>query len=110
MQSASLETLAKVSFLSVVGPDATDNAATYLNTLIVRHCDLIVAVGPAEVAAVSAQAPSSPSMHFAVVGGGEGAANVAAVALKTDADTAAIVAAVVKSAVHGSFAGGPASS
>lgn len=72
MQAASLKTSGKVSFLAVAGPDTVANAIPYLNTLVQRRCDLVLAVGAAEVGAVEAQARAFGSARFAVVGGPAG--------------------------------------
>ena len=68
MQSASLATKAKVQYLPVVGPATPANAGPYLGSLIQRHCDLIIAVGPAQVAAVTTGATQYPKIHFVTVG------------------------------------------
>lgn len=79
MQAASLKTLRKVSYLSVSGPDTEANAVAFVNTLVQRKCDLVLAVGDAQVAAVEAQAKAYPAAHFVVVGSGAAAANLTVV-------------------------------
>lgn len=44
MQAASLQSSGKVSFLSVYGPDTAANAVPYVNTLVQRQCNLVLAV------------------------------------------------------------------
>lgn len=66
MQSASLATHAKVSYLAVNGPQTEANAATYVGTLVVQQCDVIIAAGAAERAAVIAAARQFRSVRFAV--------------------------------------------
>lgn len=68
MQDASLKTLRKVSYLAVSGPDTQANAASFVNTLVRRKCDLVLAVGESQVAAAEAQAKAYPAQRFVVVG------------------------------------------
>jgi basic membrane lipoprotein Med (substrate-binding protein (PBP1-ABC) superfamily) len=67
MQSASLATHAKVSYLAVSGPQTEENATTYLGSLVVQQCDVIIAAGAAEQAAVITDAGQFRSVRFAVV-------------------------------------------
>lgn len=69
LQQGSLETLVKVSYVAVSGPQEVDNAATFVAGLVQGRCDLLVAVGEVPVKAVSASAPNFPDQRFAVVGG-----------------------------------------
>ena len=85
MQSASLATHAKVSYLAVSGAQTEANAATYVGTLVVQQCDVIIAAGAAEQAAVIADAGQFRSVRFAVASTAQGpvagtAANVEVVA------------------------------
>jgi hypothetical protein len=59
-----------VSFLPIVGPQTEANAAPYLGTLIARHCNVNVAVGPAPVAVVSAEAAKYPTVPMVVIAAG----------------------------------------
>jgi basic membrane lipoprotein Med (substrate-binding protein (PBP1-ABC) superfamily) len=77
MEQASLATHAKVSYLAVTGPQTSDNALPFLGSLLVRHCGLVLAAGPAERNAVAERARQYPSVEFAVVGGISTASNVA---------------------------------
>lgn len=104
MQKASSATHAKVSYLAVTGPDTTADASIFINTLIVRNCDLMLAVGANEVQAALSAAHAHPDRHFVVVGAGSTAANVAAV--PDGSDVAGRVASVVQSATTGGFSGG----
>ncbi|HKT00991.1 MAG TPA: hypothetical protein VJT31_15800 [Rugosimonospora sp.] len=79
MQAASTKTSGKVSFLSVYGPDTAANAVSYVNTLVQRKCDLVLAVGGAEVAAAQGQARQFTSTHFVLVGSGSTQSNVTVV-------------------------------
>jgi basic membrane lipoprotein Med (substrate-binding protein (PBP1-ABC) superfamily) len=105
MQAASLATRAKVSFLAVTGPATRDNATPFLNSLIARRCDLVLAAGQAQTAAVRAEAVSYPDRHFVAVGGSGAAANLAVVPAGSADGVAAKVRALVTDAVHGKFAG-----
>jgi len=67
LQDASAATSVRVSFLPVVGPQTEANAVPYLGSLIARHCNVIVAVGPAPVAAVTAEAARYPTVPMVVV-------------------------------------------
>jgi basic membrane lipoprotein Med (substrate-binding protein (PBP1-ABC) superfamily) len=79
MQSASVRTRTKVSYLEVYGEDSVANAVPFVNTLVQRKCDLVIGVGASEVAAVLQQAATYPGVRFAVVGKGSGQ-NVTAIA------------------------------
>jgi basic membrane lipoprotein Med (substrate-binding protein (PBP1-ABC) superfamily) len=89
MESASVRTRTKVSYLAVSGDDSVANAVPYVNTLVQRRCGLIIAVGSSQVGAIVQRAPAFPAVHFAVVGSGSGA-NVTAIA---SGETAAVSAA-----------------
>jgi hypothetical protein len=80
MESASVRTRTKVSYLAVSGDDSVANAVPYVNTLVQRGCGLIIAIGPSQVGAVQQRAASFPAVHFAVVGSGTGA-NVTGIAV-----------------------------
>ena len=67
LQSASLATHAKVSYLAVSGPQTEANATTYVATLVVQQCDVIIGAGAAEQAAVIADAGRFRNARFAVV-------------------------------------------
>jgi basic membrane lipoprotein Med (substrate-binding protein (PBP1-ABC) superfamily) len=95
-QEASAATRAKVQFLAVVGPQTEQNALPYLTSLALRHCDVVLAVGPAQVAAVAAGAPRFPTVRFVVIGDGAQGANVSQVASsQRDEVRLAVKAAVV---------------
>ncbi|MFC0846015.1 BMP family ABC transporter substrate-binding protein [Streptomyces noboritoensis] len=79
MQDASKSTHARVSFVPVTGEQTTANATPFVNSLIQRSCDVVVAVGKAPVAAAEAAAKAHPKVRFVVVGGEAAAANVTAV-------------------------------
>lgn len=68
MEDASLRTHAKVSYLAVTGPTTSANALTFLGSLLVRRCDVVVATGSPEQAAVRAEAPKYPGVRFVLAG------------------------------------------
>lgn len=70
MEAASLKTAAKVSYLPVTGPATSANALTFLGSLLVRKCDVVVATGSPEQAAVLAEAPKFPGVRFVLAGTG----------------------------------------
>jgi hypothetical protein len=99
MQAASLQTSGKVSFLAVSGPDTAANAVPYVNTLVQRQCNLVLAVGSSQVAAARQQAAAFPKVQFVVIDKGTSTANVTTVAPGKDADvTAAVKGAVTQAA------------
>jgi basic membrane lipoprotein Med (substrate-binding protein (PBP1-ABC) superfamily) len=67
MQQASLKTHSKVQYLANTEVKST-NAVPYLGSLLQTRCDLIIAVGDTQTAAVSASAGSHPDTKFVVVG------------------------------------------
>ena len=75
MQAASLKTSGKVSYLAVAGPDTPANAVSYVNTLVQRRCDLVLAVGPSEASAARDQAAVFPKTAFVVVDSGKSNGN-----------------------------------
>ncbi|WP_307620956.1 hypothetical protein [Streptomyces sp. V3I7] len=82
MQDASLKTHARVSYTSVMGEQSTGNARPFLNGMLQRSCEVVLAVGRPEVAAVGQTAPQYRKVGFVLVGGKadtKGGENVAAV-------------------------------
>lgn len=100
MQAASLATSGKVSYLAVAGPDTAANAVPYVNTLVQRRCDLVLAVGPSEVAAAREQAATFPKVAFVVVDAAPSKGNVTAVAPGKSADVTTAVQSLVTTAAH----------
>jgi basic membrane lipoprotein Med (substrate-binding protein (PBP1-ABC) superfamily) len=98
MQAASLKTLRKVSYLPVSGPDTVANAESFVNTLVQRRCDLVVAVGDSEVAAAEARAKGFPSARFVVVGSGVADGNLAVIPVGPAEQVRSAVAQAVESA------------
>jgi hypothetical protein len=79
MEEASLATRAKVSYLPVAGPATVGAAMPYLGSLVVRHCNVIIAVGAPETAAVSTGSGRFPGIRFVTVGPGTARSNVTVV-------------------------------
>ena len=79
MQDASLATRAKVQYLAAMGATDTGGVLPYLASLVQRHCDVVVAVGPVQVEAVSAQAGKYPGIRFVAVGRARSGPNVTVV-------------------------------
>jgi hypothetical protein len=99
MQAASVKTSGKVSYLAVSGPDTQANAVFFVNTLVQRRCDLILAVGPTEVAAVRTQARTFGAVQFVVVertaAAGGTSANVSTVEASSDTTVSSAIEALV---------------
>jgi basic membrane lipoprotein Med (substrate-binding protein (PBP1-ABC) superfamily) len=70
MEDASLKTRAQVSYLAVTGSATSANALTYVGSLVVEQCGVVVASGPPEQAAVLAEAPKFPGVRFVLAGAG----------------------------------------
>lgn len=107
LEDGSIATSAKVSYLAVVGAESPDNVATYANTLLVRKCDLVVAVGSGETAAVLDVAAANPTIHFAVVGATASGANVASIAASDANSVRGLTKQLLVRAYHGGFSAGP---
>jgi basic membrane lipoprotein Med (substrate-binding protein (PBP1-ABC) superfamily) len=101
MQDASAETLVRVSYLEVIGEQTKQNALPFLNSLVQRQCDVVLAVGAAQVDAAEAEAKHHPEVRFVVVGGEAVAANVTAAGPGDHLSSA--VAEVVTGAYQGSL-------
>ncbi|MCT9108431.1 hypothetical protein ACFWD7_37175 [Streptomyces mirabilis] len=68
MQDASLKTHARVSYVPVTGEQSAANARPYLNGLLQRSCDVVVATGEPEVTAATQTAPQYQKVDFVLVG------------------------------------------
>jgi hypothetical protein len=79
LQQASLATRAKVQYLPVESGTTAAAATPYLASLTTRHCRVVVAVGGAQVSAVTAAAHRYRSVQFAVIGGASAGPNVTVV-------------------------------
>jgi hypothetical protein len=67
MQDASLATRGQVRYLSVVGDQAPANARSFVGTLVLGRCAVIVASGDLAVEAVLSVAREQAQQHFIVV-------------------------------------------
>lgn len=108
MQGASSATNAQVNYLSVpTGEADTVGVATPLaNSLVEQRCDVILAVGAAEVATVQAVAAQHAAKRFVLVGGGSPAANIAVLPQAGVSSVASRVQSVLQEAVAGDFRSG----
>lgn len=68
MQDASLRTHARVSYVPVTGEQSAANAGPYLNGLLQRSCDVVLAAGSPEVEAAERAAPLHRTVDFVLVG------------------------------------------
>lgn len=104
MREASATTSARISYLAATGPDTTANVTTFLNSLLARRCELILAAGATEVAAVHSRAAAAPGTRFVVVGAGAAGTmpgNVTSIAAAPpDRVTAAVRDAVTEASNH----------
>ena len=103
MLAAAAAASVKVSYLPTTGTPDAANVQSYLNTLLGQRCDVVVAVGEPETAAVAARAAAYPAAHFVVVGAASSASNVAPVA--GGGDVAAGVRRLILAAHAGRFDG-----
>jgi hypothetical protein len=76
MEDASAATLAKVQNLPVASGSSEADAQPYLASLLLRHCNLVAAVGAPQIAAVAVLAPHYLSVRFVVVDGRVAGRNV----------------------------------
>jgi basic membrane lipoprotein Med (substrate-binding protein (PBP1-ABC) superfamily) len=99
MQDASLQTHAQVSYLAVSGPATKANALPFLWSLLVEHCNVVIASGSAEQAAALADAAKFPAVRFVMAGlagdGPVGGSNVSAVSAGPSGGLRGAVAAAV---------------
>ncbi|WP_229849024.1 BMP family ABC transporter substrate-binding protein [Streptomyces melanogenes] len=79
MQDASSATHARVNFVPVTGEQTQANATPFVNGLVQRSCDVVVAAGKAPVAAAAAAAKGHPKVRFVLVDGQANGGNVTAV-------------------------------
>jgi hypothetical protein len=100
MQDASNATAAKVSYLAAAGPTTVGNALPYLAALLQRHCDVVLSVGPAQLAAVNQEAPNNPAVHFIDIGGAGSSTNISVVSNGPASDVRTTVATLIRNLVH----------
>lgn len=70
MQTASKDTKARVSYVSVAGEQTAANALPYVNGLVQRQCDVILTVGTPQAQAALEAAGGHASLSFVVVADG----------------------------------------
>jgi hypothetical protein len=99
MQESSLATRARVSYLPVLGPSTRAAALPYLASLIERHGAVVLAVGAAQSAAVTADAARFPLVRFITVGGAAAAAPVTRIGAQSAPSVRAAVSKAITDAV-----------
>jgi basic membrane lipoprotein Med (substrate-binding protein (PBP1-ABC) superfamily) len=99
MQAASHATQAKVEYLPVMSGSTVAAADPYLTSLVERHCNVVVATGRAQVAAVDTQARKFPSVQFVVPGPAVAGTHVIGLQVPPGSLPSA-VASVITAAVH----------
>ncbi|MFI6401351.1 hypothetical protein [Streptomyces sp. NPDC050548] len=75
MQDASLRTHTRVSHSSVTGEQSTANARPFLDAMLQRSCEVVLAVGGVEVKAVQETTGRYANVGFVLVGSGGGSAD-----------------------------------
>ncbi|MFF8592686.1 hypothetical protein ACF061_14785 [Streptomyces sp. NPDC015220] len=98
MQDASRTTHARVSYTQVTGEQSVGNARPFLNGMLQRSCDVVLAVGRPETTAAAGTAPQYKKVGFVLVGGGGVGGNVTTV--RPGDGLRADVAAAVRRAVR----------
>lgn len=101
MEDASAATRAMVSYLAVPGPATPASTVTYLASLVQRQCGVIVAIGPAPVAAVTANVARYRQVRFVVISAAPAAKGVTGIAPRPAAQLHSAVAAAVTAALSG---------
>jgi hypothetical protein len=99
MQEASLATHAKVQYLSVTGPQTSENAATFLAGLTQGRCHLVFAAGETPTTAVRQNAQKFAAVTFYAVGNGTDTANLKHVTTTSTADVQKAVIRAITEAV-----------
>jgi hypothetical protein len=92
LQTVSLETKSRVSFLPVTGEQTEAVASQFVATQVQQSCDIIVAVGEPQVNAVGSSAAKYPAVRFVVVGASsaKGGANLASAEVNADSVAARV--------------------
>ncbi|MFF0277923.1 MULTISPECIES: type 1 periplasmic-binding domain-containing protein [unclassified Streptomyces] len=73
MQAASLDKRIRVTFVPVMGGKSVENARPFLNGLVQRDCEIVVASGAPQVTAAEEAVEKNPKVRFVTVGTGAGA-------------------------------------
>lgn len=94
LEEASRATSDRVSYLAATGPATEAGTAPFVGSLLVRGCQVIVAAGTPERAAVLADAPRYPRTRFIVTGPASGPSNLTALAFTTTGVPATIATTV----------------
>lgn len=101
MQGASGATRAMVSYLPVPANATKSAALPYVASLVQRQCGVIVAVGPAQVAAATTEAARFHQVRFIVVSGDSASPNVVRISPAPSAQVHSAVQAAVSAALNG---------
>jgi basic membrane lipoprotein Med (substrate-binding protein (PBP1-ABC) superfamily) len=91
MQQASSRTSERISTLPITGPQDLATAEQFLNTLALRHCDLIITAGALPDQAAEARAAAFPQQHFLAIGGTSARSNLS---FLSDGSPAALTVAI----------------
>jgi basic membrane lipoprotein Med (substrate-binding protein (PBP1-ABC) superfamily) len=110
MQDASGITDEKVSYLTMRGADTAANADTYINTLALRGCDIILADGASPDQGITDRAAAYPKLRFIAIAGPTTATptptpNLPNVTTITETTTTATSTAVRTALVHADATG-----
>ncbi|MEV6964290.1 hypothetical protein AB0M47_04165 [Hamadaea sp. NPDC051192] len=70
MQDASLQTLGQVRYAEIAGEQDIANGRTFVNTLVLGKCLVIVGAGKLPVETIAAVARESPQQRFVIVSSG----------------------------------------
>ena len=79
MQEASTDTLIKVQYLSIAGPQTAANGLSFFNSLGGQQCTVIIAAGPTAVAAMVEGYKQFPGVRMVAVGGDTKGAPITAI-------------------------------
>jgi hypothetical protein len=97
MQAASLQTSGQVRYLAVTGTQDVANAKTFVGTLVLGRCQVIVAPAGLPAKTVTAVAKQFPAQQFLLVGDGQSSGNVSAISAS---DPTAVRSAVTTDIAH----------
>ena len=105
--STAVDPAIQVRYTPAVGASTDSAIESYVNTMAMSKCSLVVAVGAAQVRAVAARVAAFPGVDFLVVGGtSQSAANLATLTPGSAKATEAAVFAELRSAASGGFKAG----
>ncbi|WP_344667240.1 BMP family ABC transporter substrate-binding protein [Catenulispora yoronensis] len=103
MQEASSKTAAKSQYLALPAGVQPDEAKTYVNSLVVRGCDVILAADGTPGTVAGEAAADHPTRHFLLAGGAAPSGNTAVVRAGAGS---AVVAKALTDAFNGRFPAG----